>query len=606
MKLLLLHCNYVEYEAREKALKNAEKILEKKDRLEEALVAFTTVEKDDGIDCKGIIQAGVQEIASVAQKIKAENIMIYPYAHLSTNLASPPVAKDILQGLEHGLSTDFQVKRAPFGWYKAFTISCKGHPLAELSRDVTVKSEPEEKQVESTWYVLTPDGVFHDANTFDFSSHQDLYKFYQYEIKKSRGSEKEPAHIALMKDLELVDYEPGSDPGNMRWYPKGYLIKKLLERKVEEICLAAGAMQVDTPILYDKNHPSLKKYVEKFPARQYSIKSRERDLFLRFAACFGQYLMAHDMTISYKHLPLRFFEIARSFRREKHGELSGIKRLRSFTMPDMHSLCDGNTQALEEFLNQFSLSLDWMTALGLDYEVGIRFTQDFLDKNRDFAHMLAQRVDKPVLLEVWNERYFYFVIKFECNLIDSLKKAFALSTVQLDVDNPHSFGITYIDETGKEQYPLLLHASISGGIDRCLCALLENEAVKINQGEKGSFPFWLSPTQVRVIPVKDEFLSECQKMASILQGRVDIDDRDLSISKRIRDAEKEWVPLIIVVGERECKEKIYTPRYRMPLQGKKECTLPELQKYIQSQIDEYPMAPLPLPVHLSKRPRFRG
>ena len=606
MKLLLLHCNYIEYEAREKALKDAEKILEKKDRLEEVLVAFTTVEKSDGLNRVGSIQAGAHEIAVVAQEIKAENIMIYPYAHLSTDLASPVLAQEILQGLEHELDTDFQVKRAPFGWYKAFTISCKGHPLSELSRDVTVKSEPEEKQVESKWYVLTPDGVFHDAETFDFASHQGLSKFYQYEIKKSRVSDKEPAHISLMKDLELVDYEPGSDPGNMRWYPKGALIKKLLERKVEEMCLSAGALQVDTPLLYDQNHPSLKKYVEKFPARQYSVKSRERDLFLRFAACFGQYLMAHDMTISYKHLPLRLFEIARSFRREKHGELSGIKRLRAFTMPDMHTLCGGHDQALAEFMNQFTLSFEWMAALGLEYEVGIRFTRDFLEEYRDFVQDLAQRVNRPLLLEVWDERYFYFVIKFECNLIDSLEKAFALSTVQLDVDNPHSFDITYIDEVGKVQYPLLLHASISGGIDRCLCAILEHEAGKMARGEKGSFPFWLSPTQVRVIPVKEDFLSECQKITAELPGRVDIDDRDLSISKKIREAEKEWIPLILVIGEREHAEKMYIPRYRAPFVGKKECTLSELHDFIQDQMDSYPAAPLPLPLYLSKRPRFHG
>jgi len=121
-----------------------------------------------------------------------------------------------------------------------------------------------------------------------------------------------------------------------------------------------------------------------------------------------------------------------------------------------------------------------------------------------------------------------------------------------------------------------------------------------------NFDIWLSPTQVRVIPVKDDFLSQCQKMASSLPGRVDIDDRDLSISKKIREAEKEWVPLIIVLGERECKDKIYTPRYRMPLQGKQECTLPELQKFIKTHIGNYPTAPLPLPALLSKRPRFRG
>jgi threonyl-tRNA synthetase len=453
---------------------------------------------------------------------------------------------------------------------------------------------------------LTPDGVFHDAEMFDFSGYMNLKKFYQYEIKKIRGTEKEPAHISLMKDLELVDYEPGSDPGNMRWYPKGYLIKKLLERKVEELCLSMGALEVDTPLLYDQDHPSLKKYVEKFPARQYIIKSPERNLFLRFAACFGQYLMAHDMTISYKHLPIRFFEIARSFRREKHGELSGIKRLRAFTMPDMHTLCENTPQALVEFMNQFHLSLKWMTALGLNCEVGIRFTRDFLEKHRDFSRELVQRVGKPILIEVWDERYFYFVIKFELNLNDSVNKAFALSTVQLDVDNPKSFNITYIDDKGKEKYPLLLHASISGGIDRCLCALLENEAHKISQGEKGSFPFWLSLTQVRIIPVKNEFLPICKEISSLLPGRVDIDDRDLSISKRIRDAEKEWVPIILVIGEKEEKKKVYTPRVRVPLSEDTEFTLQELQDLIQFQLKEYPLAPLPLPQLLSKRPRFRG
>jgi len=115
-----------------------------------------------------------------------------------------------------------------------------------------------------------------------------------------------------------------------------------------------GAMEVETPIMYDMEHPTLKKYLDRFPARQYQIEADKKKLFLRFAACFGQFLMGHDMTISYKAMPLRMFEITRySFRREQRGELVGIRRLRAFTMPDMHTLTRDMGQAMEEFRKQY-------------------------------------------------------------------------------------------------------------------------------------------------------------------------------------------------------------------------------------------------------------
>ena len=108
-----------------------------------------------------------------------------------------------------------------------------------------------------------------------------------------------------MKRLEIADYEPGSDPGNIRWYPKGRMIKSLLEQYVTARVAAYGGMEVETPIMYDFNHPSLKSYLNRFPARQYMLKSEDKELFLRFAACFGQFLMAHDAQISYKQLPIK-------------------------------------------------------------------------------------------------------------------------------------------------------------------------------------------------------------------------------------------------------------------------------------------------------------
>ncbi len=599
MKILFLHVDYIEYEAKEKAMKNAEEIKEKSSRMDDGLVAFISVENGDSA------HSGVKEIKDVAEKLSVKRIMLYPYAHLSSNLAPSDEAIEILRKMEDELSEEYEVKRAPFGWYKAFRLSCKGHPLAELSREVKAEEEKaeEKEEVISKWYILTPEGELIEAEKFDFTGHEELKKFYEYEAFGSRKADREPAHISLMQELELVDYEPGSDYGNMRWYPKGYLIKRLLEEKVEEMCLQAGAMEVETPIMYDVNHPALSKYLKKFPARQYRVRGdKGREFFLRFAACFGQYLMAKDMIISYKNLPIRLFELAKSFRREQHGELSGIKRLRAFTMPDMHTICRDEKQAMEEFKRQFELALKWKEIINIDGEVAIRFVRDFFERNKDFATELVKLVGKPVLVEMWDKRYFYFIMKFEINMNDSVGKAFALSTVQIDVENPKSFDITYVDENGNKNYPYLLHASISGGIDRCVCALLENEAKKIRNGIRPMLPFWLSPTQVRLIPVKKEYVNECISLSEKINARVDIDDRDESVSKKIREAEKEWVPIIIVYGEREREGKL-TPRCRFDCG--KITSIEELNNKIEELMEGLPTRGLPLPKLLSMRAKFK-
>lgn len=614
MKLLLIHSDYIEYETKEKAIEDAEEIEKSKDGMEDCLVAFVAIERRDEENKDAVVSKAREEIKEVAEKIKVNRVMLYPYAHLSSELASSKAAKSILLDLETALKEDFEVKRAPFGWYKAFRISCKGHPLSELSREIVPSREATpEKGVESYWYILTPEGKLIDAEDFDFSGHEELKILYEYERKGSRIAIQEPAHIKLMKQLELVDYEGASDSGNFRWYPKGRLIKGLLERYVTEICRDLGGMQVETPIMYDVNHPALSEYVKKFPARQYIVKS-DKEYFLRFAACFGQYMIAKDMILSYKQLPIRLYELTHySFRREQRGELSGLRRLRSFTMPDMHTLCSDIDQAKEEFKRQFIASMKWMDSLGLDYEVAIRFVRDFYEKNEEFAKELVKLVGKPALVEIWDERYFYFVMKFEFNVIDTTKKASALSTVQIDVENAKRFDITYVDENGEKKHPFILHASISGSIDRCIYALLEREAIRKERGEKPMLPLWLSPTQLRFIPVSQEFVKDCREFVEEIERkergikiRVDIDDREESVSRKIRDAEREWIPIIIVVGERERESKKFRPRFRRKEleEGKEEYSLEDILTLIKKRTEIYPQDRLPLPMFLSQRAKF--
>ena len=620
MKLLLIHSDYIEYEVKNKAISNPEEIKLKKDRLEEVLTVFIAVEKIDEKSPNQTVLDASNEIEKTAEQLKVKNIMLYPYAHLSSNLGSPKIAKEILIELEYNLKNKYyNVKRSPFGWYKAFKISCKGHPLSELSRDIIAGKEKEsiekEKEIKSEWKILTPEGEFIDAEKFDFSDYEDLKLLYEYESKGSRKIIGEPAHVKMMQSLELVDYEPASDSGNFRWYPKGRMIKGLLEQHINNIVRDIGGMQVETPIMYDIEHPALSAYLKKFPARQYRVRSDDKEFFLRFAACFGQYMIAKDMTISYRNLPLRMYELTHySFRREQSGETSGLKRLRCFTMPDLHTFCADINQSTEEFERQFITSMKWMNDLKLHHEVAIRFVKEFFDNNKELAKNLAKLARKPILIELWDEQYFYFVMKFEFNVIDSMKKASALSTVQIDVENAERFNISYTDEKGDKKYPYVLHTSISGSIDRCVYAILEREAVKIKQGQKPIIPFWISPTQIRLIPIKDEFVTLCNDFIDNLNElsknytiRIDIDDRDESVGRKIRDAEKEWIPIIIVIGDMEKDTKTYKPRFRNSEIGEndKSYTLNDLNKLIIEKIKGYPQEKIPLPIYISKRPKFK-
>ncbi len=638
MKLLLLHSDFIEYEATKKAIKSAPELGddEKAGRMEEGLAAFITVESIDEDDPQGAVQNAAKEIREVAAQLKAERVMLYPYAHLSHDLAKPSVGAKVLPMLEEELAGDFEVKRSPFGWYKGFHIKVKGHPLAELSRHVTSEGAEEgevgetealkaEKNLRSAWYVLTPDGELTPADEFDYKGHKELKQFYEYEAKGSRSGGKEPAHIQLMQSLELVDYEPGSDTGNMRWFPKGQLMKRLLEDKINRVSQQSGAMQIETPIMYDVDHPALNKYLQKFPARQYRVKSDDKELFLRFAACFGMYLTMGRSTLSYRHLPARIYELTHySFRREQSGETSGIKRLRCFTMPDMHTLVADIDQARDEFGRQFATSKQWMDGLEVPFNTAIRFVRGFYEENKEFAASLAQQVGGPVLVEMWEEQNFYFVTKFEFNVNDTSGKAFALSTVQIDTQNPEHFGITYTGEDGGEHTPLLLHTSVSGAIDRNVAAILESEAMKRDRGEKPSLPFWLSPTQVRFLPVSDEYQDKALELAAAINamgGRADVDDTSAGIGKKIRTAEKEWVPIIAVVGEKEAESDVYNLRVRKQelleradldpaadgqSLGNYAVPWQTLLQMVEQNIGDEPRAPLPLPVRLSQRPVFRG
>ncbi|MFB6184576.1 MAG: threonine--tRNA ligase [Haloarculaceae archaeon] len=615
MRLLFIHSDHLEFETTEKA--GPDDLAETDGvpmdgRMEDCVTVFISVESDDEGDVDGVVENALIELEDVAGQLNTNRVVLYPYAHLSDDLANPDAAKEVMRNLETGMEdAGYEVLRAPFGWYKSFEVSCKGHPLSELSRHVSAHRDDADEDAgepdrePSEWKVMTPDGDLTDAVAAKDDVSDDMRTFIADEVEDVVASPgEEPPHVEIMQDKEFVGYDQLSDVGNLRWYPRGKVIRDSLMAYVNDLVVDYGGMPVETPIMYDLGARCIDEHAGKFGERQYRFESGDRRMMLRFAACFGQFSIMRDMHISVNDLPLRVYEMSTySFRREQKGEVTGLKRLRAFTMPDMHTATADMDQAREELMAQAHLSLRTSEDLGLNYEPAIRMTREFYEDNREWVEQVVAEFGKPSLIEIIPERHHYWSAKIDFAAIDGLGRPIENPTVQIDVESGERFDIEYSD--GEEIYnPPILHYSPSGGIERVFAALLEKTATM----DTPQLPTWLSPTQVRFIPVGEEHVDYCDDLVDDLQVanvRADVDERDESVGKRIAKAETDWVPYYVVVGDREIDSGELGVNVRLD-DEEVDMAFEDLVERVTDEIEGLPRKKRYLPRHVSDHPHFTG
>lgn len=615
MKLLFIHADSMEYELKQPT-KFAEKLEEGKPKSEkwgECLVIFTSVERDDAKSEEAVLEGALGAIRDVRQKVGTEQVVLYPYAHLSSSLGAPADAERILKSLEAKMREDgMAVSRSPFGWYKAFAVKCKGHPLSELSKQITAEEKKLTREdvvegISSEHVILHPDGRDEKITLTKewLDSHAELQgpvrKYIVSEELKIEGGV-EPPSIKAMRRLELVDYEPASDSGNFRLYPKGTLMFHLLKDWADRVAQdRLGAVQIETPILYDWSQPDISAQGKSFHARHYMVTAGDdkREFVLRFAGDFGLFRIMRDSTMSYRQLPVRVYEFSKSFRYEQRGELAGLKRLRAFHMPDIHTFAADLEQGWEEYQALYRAYAAEIELWGIEYLNVFRVVREFYDKYKEKITELLKITGRPAFIEILSEAKHYWVIKNEFQGIDSTGRAYQLSTVQLDVEDAERYGIMYADREGKKRGCIITHSSV-GSIERWIYGILE-EALK---KEKPFLPFCLAPTQVRLIPVGAEFTQDCIGIAKSLRARADVDDREEKLGRKIRDAETEWVSLIVVYGDKEKQSGKFAVRFRDGEQ--REMTIDELKSKISDMQRDFPFRPLAVPMTLSKNVVFRG
>lgn len=539
MKILSLHCDYIKFKPVKKALKEPETLTkeqEKEKEVKESLVIFTAVEKGDN---ENSVKLLVENIKDIASQVKAKTIVLYPYAHLSSNLSSPEMAVKILKEAEEKLKTDeekFKVIRAPFGYYKEFELKCKGHPLAELSREIKSDGKVEEK--------------------YD-------YKNLLREISKTKldtSKLKENDHRILAQKMDLFSFHEVA-PGMVFWHNNGLIIYNELINFWREEHRKAGYQEISTPIILDKKLWQISGHWERYKENIFLTEYEKKEFAVKPMNCPGGMMVYRNIPKSYKGLPMRVAELGIVHRQELSGVLGGLFRVIKFTQDDAHIYCSeeqleseikGIINLVDKFYKKFKLPYHLELSTRPEKRIGE-------DKLWDKAEKVLETVLKKAKIKYKlnkGEGAFYGP-KIDFHIRDSLDRTWQCGTIQLDFAMPERFNLTYMDKDNREKRPVMLHRTIYGSLERFIAILLEHT--------NGNLPTWLSPIQVRVINFTDRNTKSCtdfiKKIGKEIPNiRLDTDFRSITVNNKIRDAEIQRISYIIVIGDKEQKSKTIAVR----------------------------------------------
>lgn len=544
MKILTLHVDYINFKPLKKALKSVRELSgdEKKGTsVKDSLVVLTAVEKIDA-DVKKTVAELVKNVKDVAKQVNAKDVVLYPYAHLSSNLANPETAVSVLEQAGKELSKDFKVTSAPFGYYKQFELKVKGHPLSELSREIRAEGKREEKISES--------------------DHKNLLRSLNKNIL-DRSKLKDFDHRILGQEMDLFSFNDVA-PGAVFWHNNGLIIYNELVSWMRQLWKDFEYQEVSTPQIFDNKLWKVSGHWEHYKENMFLTSYENKDAGVKPMNCPAAMLIYKTRLRSYKELPLRLAELGIVHRKELSGVLAGLFRVVKLSMDDAHIFCT-KEQIESEVANLFRMfKIVYKDTFNFPYTVELSTRpKSFMGKKEDwdFAEKALEHVLKKSKLKykIKKGEGAFYGPKIDFHIKDSLGRSWQVTTIQLDMQMPQRFGLTYIDKDNKEKTPLVIHRAIYGTLERFIGILLEHT--------KGRLPTWLAPIQVRVLSFTDRNKGYARKvikkLAETVPGlRIDADFRSTTVPGKVKDAELMRIPYIIVLGEREQKSGSVALRIR--------------------------------------------
>ncbi len=548
MKTLNLHVDYIKFKPLKKALKSMGELLEKDKKekeVKEALVVLTAVEKGD-TDVSGVVKQLVENIKDIASQVKAKNIVLYPYAHLSKDLGSPEIAQEVLESAEKALIKEkFTVTRAPFGYYKEFELKVKGHPLSELSREIRFEG--------------AKGGVLKGKELEEKYDSKQLLR----EISKSKldsSKLKDNDHRIIGRQMDLFSFSEVA-PGMVFWHNNGLIIRNELINFWREEHRKAGYQEIQTPQILDKKLWQISGHWEKYKENIFLTEYEKRSFAVKPMNCPGGMLVYKNSPKSYKDLPLRVGELGIVHRQELSGVLGGLFRVIQFTQDDAHIYCT-EKQIEDELFKVMDLVDLFYKKFGFKYNIELSTRPEKRigdDKIWDLAEDTLKKVleKRKVKFKLNEGDGAFYGPKIDFHLNDSLGRTWQCGTIQLDFAMPERFELEYTDKDNKKKRPIMIHRTIYGSLERFIGTLIEHT--------NGRLPTWLAPVQVRVLSFTDRNVPYAEKVISrmkeLIPGiRIDLDFDQKTVQAKVKEAEEMKIPYIIVIGDKEEKEEVVAVR----------------------------------------------
>ena len=396
-----------------------------------------------------------------------------------------------------------------------------------------------------------------------FENKKELRKYLENQEKA-----KERDHRKLGKELDLFHFSDLVGPGLPLFTPKGTVLIEELRKKIELICQDKGFEKVKTPHLAKIDLYEKSGHADKFADELFHVTSKHKQNYvMKPVQCPHQTQLYASQMRSYRDLPIRYMESEKQYRAEKPGELSGLSRVIAITVEDGHSFCRVD-QVKEEIKIMIEIIKDFYSALGLwgnhkvylsvrDYDHPEKYIGE--EKDWDKCEKILQEVSDEMNLKAQRQEgeAALYGPKLDFMFRDALGKEIQIPTVQIDFATSKRFELFYIEKNGKKVNPVMVHRAVLGSYERMLALLIEHFA--------GAFPLWLSPVQVKIIPISEKFIDYAQEVENSLKKenvRVEMDLSDETLGKKIREAEKQKVPFVLIVGEKEEKSKEVSVRSR--------------------------------------------
>ncbi len=544
MRIITLHCDYIRFKPLKKAIKNPEELKDNKQQeVKDSLVVLAAVEQGDDA---AVLQQTLEAIKKTAGEVKAKNLVLYPYAHLSSNLAAPQAALGMLLEAEAALKKDkFSVTHAPFGYYKEFELKVKGHPLSELSKEFRAGSVAPAVKASAQKESLIeereddPSKLLRSLST----------------AKLDTSKLKENDHRILGQKLDLFSFNEAS-PGSVFWHPRGLVIFNELLKFSRDIQKGLDYQEVSTPLVFDNKLWKVSGHWDLYKENMFLTEYEGRSAALKPMNCPSHMLLYKARSRSYRDLPLRFSEYSALHRMELSGVLNGLFRVIRMHQDDAHIFV-AEEQLQDEIVHVITLFRKILDQFGFKYTftMSVRSEEkkdkylgdDSLWNNAETALEKALKAQK-IKFEIMPGEAKFYGPSLDVQIRDSLNREWQCSTLQLDFNMPRRFELEYAGADNKPHTPIVLHRAVFGSLERFIGILLEH----LN----GALPLWLSPTQVRIIDFTDRNTKAATRVLEQIKEaipgiRADADFRSTTVNDKIRDAELLKIPYAIVIGDKE-------------------------------------------------------